>query len=201
MWTDESKEAYLIAEVVDNQFARSLLFQARVNIELFKHSTSLLHESLEQLNHHNFAGAFGTCHINSGVFGSEIHASNKVTYTQRVLGFLLSSITSGHRLVKCLRAARKLDRGQDWVNVRKEISLLEGDYRRVRNVLEHLPDAIMNQDFKENSEIGFTPEAIFNASDKNGEFTFNFSKTELGRPVALYEQVLENLSSRKNNDS
>lgn len=199
MWTDESKEAYLIAEVVDNQFARSLLFQARVNIELFKHSTSLLHESLHQLNYHNFAGAFGTCHMNSGVFSAEIHASNQVTYTQRVLGFLLSSITSGHRLVKCLRGARKLDQGQDWVNVRKEINSLEGDYRRVRNVLEHLPDAIMRQEFKENSEIGFTPEAIFNTRDKNGEFTFNFSKAELERPIILYDQVFQNLNSRKNN--
>lgn len=201
MWTDESKEAYLIAEVVENQFARSLLFQARVNVELFKHSCLQLNESLEKLNYHNFAGAYGSCHMNAGVFGADIHESNKITYTQRVLGFLLSSVTSGHRLVKCLRGARNLDQGQDWANVRKEINLLEIEYRRVRNTLEHFPDAIMKGEFTNNSEIGFTPSAIFNARDKKGEFTFDFSENELKRPVSLYDHVFDALNERKSRNA
>jgi len=201
MWTDESKEAGLVAEVVENQFARSLLFQARVNIELYKHSCSELHQSLEKLNHHNFAGAYDSCHMNSGVFGSVIHASNQITYTQRVLAFLLSSMTSGHRLVKCLRAARNIDKGAEWGAVRKEISSLEDSYRRVRNVLEHLPDAISKGEFTSNSEIGFTPGTVFNAKDKNGEFTFNFSELELKRPVDLYEKVFTFLESRSSQNA
>lgn len=47
MWTDESKEAELVAEVVGEQSARALLFQARVNIELYKHSCLELHQSLK----------------------------------------------------------------------------------------------------------------------------------------------------------
>ncbi|MBL3591838.1 MAG: hypothetical protein JMN24_18990 [gamma proteobacterium endosymbiont of Lamellibrachia anaximandri] len=199
MWTDESKEAYLVEEVVTNAFAKSLLFQARVNVELFKHSCMQLHEALEKLNHHNFSAAFGGCHMNEGAFGTDIHLSNKITYTQRVLAFLLSAVTSGHRLIKCLRGAKNLDRGSDWKSVGKEISLFENEFRRVRNALEHFPDAVMKGEYSSNAEIGFTPEAIFNAKDKNGEFTFDFSKDELNRIVSLYDQVFTILLNRKEN--
>lgn len=199
MWTDESKEAYLIAEVVGNRLARSLLFQARVNFELFKHSCAQLHEALDKLNFHNFSAAFGGCHMNEGIFGTDIHLSNKVTYTQRVLAFLLSAVTSGHRLIKCLRGAKNLDRGNDWKNIGKDIGLSEKEYRRVRNALEHFSDAIMKGEYSGNAEIGFTPEAIFNAKDKNGEFTFDFSKEELDRIVTLYDRVFSIFLERKDN--
>lgn len=135
--------------------------------------------------------------MNSGVLGSNIHASNKITYAQRVLAFLLSSMTSGHRLVKCLRAARNIDKGTEWGSVRKEISLLEESYRRVRNVLEHLPDAISKQEVISNTDIGFTSSGVFNAKDKNGEFTFDFSESSLQRPIDLYENIFAFLESRK----
>ena len=199
MWADESEEAYLIEEVVTNSFAKSLLFQARVNIELFKHSCTYLHEAFEKLNYHNFSASFGGCHMSEGVFGTDIHLSYKITYTQRVLAFLLSAVTSGHRLIKCLRGAKNIDRGNDWKSVGKEIGLFENEYRRVRNALEHFPDAVMKGEYSSNSEIGFTPEAIFNAKDKNGEFTFDFSKDELNRVENLYDKVFSILVQRKEN--
>lgn len=199
MWTDESKEAYLIEEVVGNSLARSLLFQARVNVELFKHSCAQLHKALDKLNFHNFSAAFGGCHMNEGIFGTDIHLSNKITCTQRVLAFLFSAVTSCHRLIKCLCWAKNMDRGNDWKSVNKEIGIFENEYRRVRNALEHFPDAVMKGEYSSNAEIGFTPEAIFNAKDKNGEFTFDFSKEELDRIVALYDQVFSILLNRKEN--
>lgn len=199
MWTDESKEAYLVKEFVADTYAKSLLFQARVNVELFKYSCTQLHDALDKLNYHNFSAAFGGCHMNEGIFGTDIHLSNKITYTQRVIAFLLSTVTSGHRLIKCLRGAKSLDRGRDLKSVGKGIELFESQYRRVRNVLEHLPESIMKREYSNNSEIGFTREAIFNAKDKDGEFTFDFSKDELNRAVNLYDQFFFILEQRKEN--
>jgi hypothetical protein len=75
--------------------SRALFFQARVNLELFKHMVEQLHALFDKLNYHNFARAFGTCHMNDGIFGELKHSAQMATEKERVLGFLLAMVTSG----------------------------------------------------------------------------------------------------------
>jgi hypothetical protein len=109
MWTEAARDASLIAETILDPRARQLLFQARINLELFNHASVQLHEALDQLNLHNFSHAFGGCRMNEGIFGTDIHTAEMVSWTQRVTGFLLAAVTAGHRFLSAVNKARNKD--------------------------------------------------------------------------------------------
>jgi len=197
MWTEASRDADLVKETVNDTRAKALLFQACVNLELFNHASGHIHEALDQLNFHNFARAFGSCHMDEGIFGADIHGAQMLSYTQRVTGFLLATVTAGHRFTRSILGARARDRGRDWSEIRKEIDGLEKTYVRVRNFLEHLDKALAARRPTLDIDCSFTPEAILTCREGSDTFTFNFTKEALARPQALYDRLLQVVKSRK----
>lgn len=196
MLTEAYRDAMLANQTIQSARARALFFQARVNLELFKHMIEQLHEAFENLNYHNFARAFGTCHMNDGIFGELKHSGQMATEKERVLGFLFALVTSGHRFTKSIIGMRKHDRGTDWRTMRTEITHLDRQYHRTRNALEHLHDAIAAGDIADNRDCGFSPEGILNCTDNDGQFTFDFTRPSLERVASVYEGVLEMLRVR-----
>ncbi len=196
MWTEAAKDAILIREVVNPEQARHLLYQARVNLELFNHTRSQLHEALNQLNFRDFARV-NSCHMTEGIFGEDIHAAHMITEKERVIGFLLATVTAGHRFTRSIIAARARDMGPDWKGLKIDITLLEKKFHKVRNFMEHLDEAIASGTLASDMDCTFTPGAILTCKEPSETFTFDFSEQALLRPQETYDKVIDMLKARK----
>lgn len=197
MWTKASREIDLVSATVADRQARALLFQASINLELLNNTTIQLHAALDELNFHNFARAFGSCHMDEGIFGSDIHHAQMLSHTQQVTGLLLAAVTAGHRFARCVRGARSRDRGRDWATVRHELDRLEHNYREVRNFLEHLDKELAKQAPSLNFDCSFTPDAVLTCKSRGSVLTFDFTKAALKAPSTLFASILGILEARK----
>lgn len=199
MWTQVSQEVDLVTATVANPTARKLLFQARANLELFQHASTQLHEALNQLNSHNMARAFGSSHMDDGIFGADKHASEMLSSTQRVFAFLLAVVTSGHRFTITLKRVIVHDVVGDLEALSAEIDCLYATYHNVRNFLEHLDEEIA-KDAKTNLKMldcTFTREAILTCSKQNAIYTFDFTEPSLGKLKPTYDKLLGILKARE----
>jgi len=196
MWTQSAKDAELIKETIGSSEAKQLLYQARVNLELFIHTHEQLQKALDQLLFHDFARA-NSCHMTEGVFGTAIHAAHMMSEKERVMGFLLAAVTAGYRFTRSISAARSKDRGRDWKNLRTNISKLEKKFHKVRNFLEHLDESIARGAITDGMDCYFSPQAILTCKESPNEFTFDFSEQAMKQPEEIYEKVIEMLEQRK----
>jgi hypothetical protein len=196
MWTEAAKDTELVRETISVPQARHLFFQARVNLELFNHAREKLQEALDQLNFHDFARV-NSCHMVEGMFGADIHAANMLSERERVIGFLLATVTAGHRFTRSMIAARNKDMGRDWKSLRTDISQLEKKFYDTRNFLEHLDEAIAKGTVRDAMNCSFTPGAILTCKEKDNQFTFDFSGQALMKPQEIYNKIIEMLKQRK----
>jgi hypothetical protein len=195
MWTDASREADLVRETVPDIQAQMLLLQARVNVELFKHTAEQLQDELDALNFHDFART-QSCHMNEGIFGADKHAADMMVHKAKVVGFLLATVTAGHRFIRSVINARSKDRGRDWRGLRQDLGRLESEYHKVRNFLEHLDKAVASGSAG-GLDCTFTPTAILTCSESTATFKFDFSKQSLGLVEETYHKVIAMLTQRK----
>ena len=196
MWTKAAKDSELARETIASTEARRLFFQARVNLELFNHTREMLKEALAQLNFHNFARA-NSCHMTEGVFGADIHSANMQSERECVIGFLLATVTAGHRFTRSIIAARSKDRGADWEGLRLHLKQLQKKYHDTRNFLEHLDEAIAKETVTDDMDCSFTPGAILTCKESSEKFTFDFSEQALAKLQEVYDKIIEMLEKRK----
>lgn len=196
MFSEGNRIAMLIADTVQDVNACNLLYQARVNFELFEYAKEKIHEELDALNFHNFARS-QTCHMNEGIFGAAKHKAMMIEHKQRVLSFLIALVTAGYRYTRSLQAARTKDRGTDWKCLRRDIDKLEDEFHKVRNFLEHMDEAIARGEVSNGLDCTFTPDAVLTCKDKNLTITFDFSKSALDRYSQTYIKVIKMLEDRK----
>ena len=196
MFTDSSREAQLIRETVSEPRVRYLLYHARVNLELFKHARENLHDAMEKLDFENFARTFGSCHMTDGIFGVAKRTANMMMYKEHVLGFLLATVTAGHRFTRSLQGARANERARDWANLRTDLKLLERQYHETRNFMEHLDEAIASGNLSNDMDCSFSRNAVLTCKDGARTFQFNFTPDALKKPEEVYNNVLTMLSSR-----
>jgi hypothetical protein len=197
VFTESARDAQLIRDTVTDQSVRALLYQARVNLELFRHSRKELCDSLEKLDFENFARAFGTCHMTDGIFGDAKRTANMMMYKEQVLGFLLATVTAGHRFTRSLRGARSRERSTDWRAMRIDLSLLDRQYHDVRNFMEHLDEAIALGTVSEDTDCSFSRQSILTCRKGDTTLTFDFSTDALQKTDEVYENVLSLLRARQ----
>ena len=131
-----------------------------------------------------------------GVFGSDVHLAEMNAAKTRVIGFLLSAITSGHRFIRCMAQARQLQKSEDWKELRKTLKTLGDSYHRFRNYLEHLDEAISKGIVSSDEDGSFFIEGIFSYRDKGKNENFDFSQTALKQLDEVDNTVMEMLSNR-----
>ena len=197
MWNDTTRDAKLVAETVSDVDARILLYQARANLELFVHASQLLQQALDKTNFHNFAQHVSG-HMTEGLFGADKHFAEMEAWKQRTTGFLLAVLSAGHRFWRCLVGARSRDRGRDWGSLRAELNLLERQYHRARNFMEHLDEAITRGDASAGLDATFSRDGVLTCHEpEEPTFTFDFSADTLASVSASYQKVMEMLEARK----
>jgi hypothetical protein len=197
MWTEAQGHAELVRDTVADPRARQLLYQVRVNLELFLHASAQLAEAFDDLDFHNFSITFGGCHMDEGIFGTVKHRAEMAAAKERVLAFLNATVTSGHRFIRALRAARKRDRGNDWGQLRMELERTERNFHDTRNFLEHLDEAIARGEIEAGSDASFSATRLLTCKDAGGEFTFDFSPDALAKLPDLYDEVVDLLKARQ----
>jgi hypothetical protein len=196
MWTKSAKDAELIKETVSSSKARQLLYQARVNLELFGNTNEQLQEAHKQLLFHDFA-RINTCHMNEGIFGADIQIANMMSEKERVMGFLLAAVTAGYRFTRSVIAARSEDRGRDWKNLRIGVSHLEKKFHDVRNFLEHLDEAITKGTVSNEIDCYFSRDSVLTCKDSGSNLTFGFSEKAMSQSQETYDKIIEMLEQRK----
>jgi hypothetical protein len=196
MWTEAATHTHLIYDTVSDRKAQILLFQARVNLELFNYTRVALGQALDLLNQHDFARVM-SCHIIEGIFGADRHYAEQLTQRERVVGFLLATVTAGHRFTKALRLAGAKDRGGDWKELRVDIRLLEKQYHWARNFLEHMHDAVGSGQLSGLADGSFTPAGLLTFKYEGQTSTFDFSADALEHPQKTYDKLVAMLTARE----
>jgi len=176
---------------------RALLYQSRVNLELFKFAKERLLEAMESLNSEDFARVMGGCHMTEGVFGSDRHRANQMMYKEQVIAFLLATVTAGHRFTRSIKAARANERASDWKTIKYDLTILEKQqYQEVRNFMEHLDESIASGQLEDGLDCTFSPESKLTCKEKGSVFYFDFTKDALNKPEEVYSKLLGMLQKR-----
>jgi hypothetical protein len=197
MWTEAQRHAELVAATVSDPNARRLLYQARVNVELCDHAAAQLGDAFDTLDFHNFAAAYGGCHMDEGIFGVAKHGAEMTAAKERVLGFLVTAVTAGHWAAQSLKLARAKDQGEDWKELRIDIDRLERRYHDPRNFLEHLINAITEDRIDAGVDCSFSTKRILTCKEPTRSFEFEFTPDALAKPRVVYEKVIGMLEARK----
>ena len=196
MWTDEARKADLIFSVVTVANAQRVLYQAQMHIENFRQSKTLLHEAFEAALFRDFART-QSCHMTEGLFGADIHAAEMESAKIRVWGYLLNTVTAGHKLLRCLVNARAKERESDWGEFRDALRELPDIYRRTRNFLEHLDEATAKEEVTSIEDCNFSRHGVLHFADKDGPFEFDFTAEGLTPVEPLWDKLLEMLKRRR----
>ena len=202
MWTEEARISYLIFDNVKVEMVRLQIYQAFFHIETFKRFIPDLHEAVRTLAFHNFARS-QTCHMTDGIFGEGIHSAKMESAKVKVLGLLGIVIPAGHRFLRSLKQARKIDRQNDWSKVRGKLIDLEDLYRRARNACEHLDQRIYRGEYSELHHFSFSIHYKLRFLDDKGELLLDFSEGALNELVQMGEDVMamvESIAKSKGNN-
>jgi hypothetical protein len=135
--------------------------------------------------------------MNEGIFGTAIHTAQMMSEKERVMGFLLATVTAGHRFTRSIIAARSRDRMRDWKSLRMDISQLERRFHKVRNFLEHLDESIANGTISDGMDCYFSRDGVLTCKEPGDEFTFDFSEQAMKQPQEIYEKLISMLEQRK----
>lgn len=195
MFTDEQSKIDTIFSKVDNEKVRTLLYQVLINFEIYKDTVMKINENMEQLNFNNFAKT-QTCNMADGIFSSQKYKEYQLLYTLKVIGNLITLITSAHRIITCIKSCRNLEKNEDWKELRETIKRCDDKYQnKLRNYMEHLDEKVSKQEL-DNNNCYFTPERILNCIDDSNNLVFDFNDDALQLIYALIESVFDMLYKR-----
>ena len=131
IYTDESLIADDIFTKVLDRLAQTLFYQCLFDIELFAKASGWLREVKEKLDYHNFARS-QSCHMTEGLFGVDKHTSEMETAKVRAIGYLATTIGSGHKFLRSFKSARDRDGDLTWRATKKRLIRLEKSYGLAR---------------------------------------------------------------------
>ena len=100
--------------------------------------------------------------------------------------------------MRCIYNARNKERYEDWKLQRNDLKKLPNEYRRVRNFLEHMDEAVHKGEISELEHCKFSRHAELRFVDRYGECSFYFSKEYLETVNAIWQKVIKILENRKN---
>jgi hypothetical protein len=197
MWTDETKISDLIFLTVKEPVAQRLLYQAQLHVESFQHNSEQLHESFETLLFEDFART-QSCHMTEGIFGADIHAAKMESAKVRVWGFLSATVAAAYKCLRCIANARQKDRGRDWAILRQSLDVLPDQYRRTRNFLEHMDEAVYRGEVTTLADCRFSRHGELEFRDEKGNESFLFTKEALGRVLETWKMTIHILRNERN---
>lgn len=196
MFSESQTVANLLASTVKDSTARTLLYQARVNLQLFEYAREQVQKELEALNMADFART-QTCHMTEGIFGAAKHTAKMMEHKEGVLCFLIALVTSAYRVVRSISAARRKDQGTDWKAFRSSLNPLEEELRGARNFLEHLDEAIAQGQIAKGMDCKFSRNGMLTMIENGSATHFDFTSAALERIPELYWQVIRMLEARE----
>jgi hypothetical protein len=195
--TPEAEVVIDIFKRISNTRARVLFYQCVFHIELFRKASDLLKEAKETLDYHNFARS-QSCHMTEGIFGTDRHAARMETAKILTLGYLGVTVSSGHKFLRSLRAARNKDsdRSAQWMTDRVDVSELESCFRHARNAYQHLDQAIDRGQVVSDEDFSFSVHDVLHFKDKDGQKrTLDFSPDALARLTAQWDKTVSTIRS------
>jgi|GEM_PF-5083682 len=196
MWTEEARISRLIFTRIQNTTAKTLIYQASFHIEVFKQAMKELCEAKDNLDYHNLARS-QSCHMTDGIFGTDIHAAEMESAKIKAYGFLGVAVSSGHKFLRCIVNARQQDRETDWASLRDDLKDLPEVYRRARNAIEHLDEAIHKGKSISKDMLTFSIYSVLHYKDKYGDGTLDFSKEGLEKVASIWDKVISMLEARE----
>lgn len=210
MFTEDGKWMSMIDEKITNRQIRAALFQALINYRIYQKAEIEIGENMRLLNYYNFR-ASQTCHMTDGLFGGIEYAENKITYTIKVTGNLITLITSAHRLLTCIEKSSKnpdnITNGLNWKSLSTKKCSKVFD-NRLRNYMEHLEESVFTEGF-DRINCQFSPSRILYYSylDKQNnklvkvKREFDFTQESLSMIDTLMDELYKMLSDVKTHDS
>lgn len=195
MYTIEAKQMEIIIKNVHNEKARGLFYHMLINYEIYKAAVEEINKNMDKLNFFNFAKT-QACHMNDGLFGQLEYIEYQFVYQLKVIGNLIVLITSGHRIMTCIRQARSNEESDDWKVIRKNIKKCEKIFSdKLRNFMEHLEEKIYKEELT-NQNCQFSPQRILYCKDEKTDEQFDFNNERLEIVDNLINDVLKMLSAR-----
>jgi len=163
---------------------QTLFYQCLFHIELFAKASRWLWEAKEKLDYRS-----QSCHMTKGLFGVDKHTSEMETAKVRTIGYLATTIDSGHKFLRSLKSARDRDGDPTWRATKKQLDRLEDSYRLARNACEHLDQGIRTGHIVELEDFSFSIHNVLTFKDKKSVVrTFDFSPEAL-KQIALYSMA------------
>jgi hypothetical protein len=129
--------------------------------------------------------------MTEGVFGADIHAAEMESAKVRVWGSLLNTATAGHKMLRCIANARNKDRAADWRCLSESLDTLPDIYRRTRNFLEHLDEAVSREEVTDIRDCRFRRNGYLEFSDKHGQLHWDFTEEGLAPVEATWEHLIK----------
>jgi len=197
IYTDEALVASEISTKVSDRLAQRLFYQCLFHIEVFTKASTLLREAKETLDFHNFARS-QSCHTTDGLLGVDRHTSQMETAKVKTIGYLGTTLASGHKFLRSLKNARTKDGDAAWRSTKQELNRLEEAYRLARNACEHLDEGISRGETVTLEDFSFSiHEKLTFKDDKSVRHTFDFSPEALERVVELWKNTVGCLRARE----
>ncbi len=165
MFTIEAFQMDTIIKKVYDEKVKQLFYHILINYELYKSTEEILDMNMEKLKFYNFAKT-QTCHATDGVFGDIKYLEYQFVYQLKVIGNLIVLITSAHRILTCAKAARAIEKSNDWKKLRDKINECDEIYdNKLRNFMEHLEEKIYKQKLT-NENCQFSAKRILYCKDE-----------------------------------
>lgn len=138
--------------------------------------------------------------MTGGIFDSDIHAANMESAKIMTYGFLGISVTSGYKFLRSLDNFRHDNRERiDLKFLRGELGRLLDLYRRARNAIEYLDEAIAKGQAISSDSLSFSILNELRFEDGNGVGALDFSEAELEKLVKIWGKVILALETKAEN--
>lgn len=199
MFTIEAFQMDTIIKKVYDEKVKQLFYHILINYELYKSTEEILDINMEKLKFYNFAKT-QTCHATDGVFGDIKYLEYQFVYQLKVIGNLIVLITSAHRILTCAKAARAIEKSNDWKKLRDKINECDEIYdNKLRNFMEHLEEKIYKQKLT-NENCQFSAKRILYCKDEKIDRQFDFNSEKLQIIDQLINDIIKMLSDREDKE-
>jgi hypothetical protein len=99
--------------------------------------------------------------------------------------------------LRCIANARNKDCAPDWRCLSESLGTLPNVYRRTRNFLEHLDEAVSREEVTDIRDCRFHRNGYLEFSDKHGQLHWDFTEEGLAPVEATWHHLIEMLRERK----
>lgn len=174
---------------------KRLYYQMVINFEIYKKVVIDLQNNMIDIDNYSFAKE-NLCHMNEGLFAEFKYSELEEFCALKVIGNLIVLITSAHRIVTCINQVRKIEKLNDWKELKEEIKLCNKIFdNKLRNFMEHLEEKIYYQDL--NLQCYFNKQRILYLDDGKFKMQFDFNIENLNIIHNLIKKIFKMLSTRK----